>query len=135
MFDAEAIDEVGGIFDASISAGDSAHRWIVAERDEALVGGAYVALEAVSDKVWNLLMIAVRPGEQGSGVGAMMVADVVAWITSAGGRILLVETSSTDQFDRTRKFYTDLGFVEEARIRGYYGPGDDKVVFWKSLSA
>ena len=50
-------------------------------------------------------------------------------------QVLLVETSSTGQFARTRELYPQRGFVEEARIRRYYGPGDDKVVFWKSLTA
>lgn len=29
--------------------------------------------------------------------------------------------------------YEDQGYDEEARIRQFYGPEDDKVVFWKSL--
>ncbi len=47
--------------------------------------------------------------------------------------MLIVETSSLDRFERTRRFYRDRGFVEEARIREFYGPGDDKIVFWKLL--
>ena len=49
-------------------------------------------------------------------------------------RTLIVETSSLDDYDQARTFYNRRGFVEEARIRDFYGPGDDKVVFWKSLS-
>ena len=33
----------------------------------------------------------------------------------------------------TRQFYRDLGFAEEARIREFYGPNDDKIVYWKSI--
>ena len=36
-------------------------------------------------------------------------------------------------YARTRAFYRHHGFDEEARIRQFYGPDDDKVVFWKSL--
>ena len=50
-------------------------------------------------------------------------------------RVLIVETSSTDQYVLTRAFYRNHGYDEEARIRQFYGPEDDKVVFWKSLSA
>ena len=50
-------------------------------------------------------------------------------------QVLIVETSSTDQYARTREFYPKRGFVEEARIRRFYGPDDDKVVFWKSLTS
>ena len=49
-------------------------------------------------------------------------------------RVLIVETSSTDQYAQTRTFYRNHGYHEEARIRQYYGPADDKIVFWKSLT-
>ena len=39
-----------------------------------------------------------------------------------------------DQYAQTREFYLKRGFVEEARIRQFYGPDDDKIVFWKSLT-
>ena len=48
-------------------------------------------------------------------------------------RNVIVETFSTGQYEATRKFYSSLGFEEEARIRDFYGPDDNKVVFWKSL--
>lgn len=51
----------------------------------------------------------------------------------AEARVIIVETSSTDQYTRTRQFYAGIGYDEEARIRQFYGPEDHKVVFWKSL--
>ena len=50
-----------------------------------------------------------------------------------GERLLLVETSGLGSFDLTRQFYRKNGYDEEARIRDYYGPGDDKVIFRKAL--
>jgi hypothetical protein len=47
--------------------------------------------------------------------------------------VLIVETSSTDQYARTRDFYRQHDYDEEATIREFYGPDDHKVVFWKSL--
>lgn len=47
--------------------------------------------------------------------------------------MLLVETSSTEHYDGARGFYRARGFDEEARIRDFYGPGDDKIVFWSAL--
>lgn len=54
-------------------------------------------------------------------------------LRSLGQRILLVDTSSTDAFTLTRKFYTRNGYEEEARIRDFWSAGDDKVIFRKSL--
>ncbi|MEO7062079.1 MAG: hypothetical protein ABI083_20370 [Lapillicoccus sp.] len=48
-------------------------------------------------------------------------------------RVLIVETSSTDDYTASRRFYAREGFDREACIREFYGPGDDKIVFWKSL--
>lgn len=36
-------------------------------------------------------------------------------------------------FGAPRAFHAGLGRDKEARIREYDGPGDAKVVFWKSL--
>lgn len=47
-------------------------------------------------------------------------------------RTLIVDTSSMDDYAQARAFYRRQGLVEEARIRNFYGPGDDKVTFWKS---
>ena len=44
-------------------------------------------------------------------------------------------TGRTDGYADARAFYLGRGFVEEATIRDFYGPGDNKVTFWKSLAA
>lgn len=49
-------------------------------------------------------------------------------------RTLIVDTSSLDAYEQARAFYTRRGFVQEARIRDFYGPGDDKVTFWKQIT-
>ena len=36
-------------------------------------------------------------------------------------------------FAGQRAFYVRLGYHEEARIREFYGPDDDKVIYWKHL--
>ena len=109
------------------------HRWDVYD-DGGVSGVAYYAPEQLSDGVWNLYMLAVDPRQQGSGQGAALVRHVEEAVAREGGRVLLIETSGVDGFERTRTFYEKCGYVEEARIRDYFGPGDAKVVFWKSLA-
>lgn len=53
----------------------------------------------------------------------------------AGARVLLIETSGVPEFAAQRSFYAGLGYHEEARIRDFYAAGDDKIVFWKLLTA
>jgi ribosomal protein S18 acetylase RimI-like enzyme len=112
------------------------HTWLVVEDGESVVAGAYYAPEPFADRMWNLYFISVDPSRQGDGTGAALVRHVESDLRGRGSdsaRVLIVETSSTDQYARTREFYARQGFVEEARIRQFYGPADDKVVFWKSL--
>ena len=46
-------------------------------------------------------------------------------LTERGQRMLLVETSGTDDFDYVRAFYRNSGYTEEARIRNFYAHGID----------
>jgi energy-coupling factor transporter ATP-binding protein EcfA2 len=48
--------------------------------------------------------------------------------------LLLADTSGTAAFSRTRAFYREIGYLEEARIRDFWADGDDKVVFSKRLT-
>lgn len=136
-----AADEVDGLVDAfRAGVGDAAgdHWWWVATvEDDRPAAAAYVAPEPFADRVWNLYFLAVDPGSHGSGLGSALVLHVEQTLRALGdgrARVLVVETSSTDQYARTREFYRARGFAEEARIREYYGPQDDKVVFWRSLT-
>ena len=81
-----------------------------------------------------MLALAVLPQLQGNGAGAALTRALEERLRQTGQRILLAETSGTDAFDGTRAFYTRLGYRAEARIRDYWGAGDDKVVFTKALS-
>lgn len=132
--EAEFFDEMlHGALDGSLEG----HHWLVAESgDGNVVSGAQFAPEPFADRMWNLYFIAVDPAAQGTGIGRAVMAHVEADLRRRGddkARTLIVETSSTDQYARTRQFYAGLGYNEEARIREFYGPDDHKVVFWKSL--
>jgi ribosomal protein S18 acetylase RimI-like enzyme len=107
--------------------------WYVATRDEAVVGLLYCAAERMTNQTWNLLLIAVHEAAQGTGVASRLTERLEAVLIGQGGRVLLVETSSLPDFDRTRAVYRKLGYVEVARIPDFYAAGEDKVVFWKSL--
>lgn len=135
LFQPHEVEAVGGMLAAHF-AGDLGpdHHWLT-DDDDGLAAVAYYAPEPFADGVWNLYMLAVHPDRQGGGRGAALVRHVEGELAAGGARVLLIETSGTDAFERQRAFYRRLGYAEEARIRDYYGPGDDKVVFWKSLAA
>lgn len=93
----------------------------------------YYAPERMTEGTYNLYLIAVDAALQSKGIGAALMAYVEKVLATAGHRILLVETSDLPEFQRTRNFYTRIGYTEEARIREFYGAGEGKVVFWKRV--
>ncbi len=112
------------------------NHWLVAEHDSTVVGAAYYAPEPFADRMWNVYFISVAPDHQSHGTGGALLDRIEHELRAAGSdhaRVLIVETSSTDQYARTRAFYRRHRYDEEARVREFYGPDDHKVVFWKSL--
>ncbi|MEO7572039.1 MAG: GNAT family N-acetyltransferase [Acidimicrobiales bacterium] len=136
LFDAEGWAEVEAILRDSVGGDLVDHSWIVLESDggEGVGGAAYFAPEPSAHRIWNLYFLGVRPDRQGEGLGGALVGDIENRLRERGERVLLIETSGLEGFEATRDFYRRQGYDEEARIRDFYGPGDDKVVFWKALT-
>ena len=107
--------------------------WYVGELGNEVVTFGFCEPERMTDGTWNLLAIGVEPAEQGRGHGARMIAHLERLLKERGQRILIVETMGTPELARTREFYLKNGYTEEARIREFYEPGADKVIYWKSV--
>ena len=137
MFAPDAMSGFDGMLSGYLDGSLEGHEWVVVESSTGLlVGAAYFAPEPFGDRVWNLYFIAVHPDHHGTGTGRALLARVEGTLRSRGegvARVLIVETSSDAAFAQARSFYVARGFANEAVIREFYGPGDDKVVFWKSL--
>ena len=94
-----------GFFDKMITGSidgtmDNNH-WLVVEHDDTVVAAAYYAPEPFSDRMWNLYFISVAPHRQGHGTGGHLLDHVEERLRASGSdsaRVLIVETSSTDQY-------------------------------------
>jgi ribosomal protein S18 acetylase RimI-like enzyme len=107
--------------------------WITADDEkEGVVGVAYCEPERMTDRTWNLQLIAVRADHQGKGCGRKLLRYIEETLKARGERMLIVETLAS--LEGTRAFYTKCGFEEEARIRDFYTDGADKIVFRKVLN-
>lgn len=82
-----------------------------------------------TEGTFDLYWIAVAREAQGTGIGGALDRHARDFVRSMGGRLMIAETSSTPRYDATRRFYISRGYAEVARIRGYYRPDDDLVVF------
>ncbi len=126
--------EDAAVLDATLLAGDGT-TCMVEDADDG-PGLASVVLyrpEEAADRVADLTMIAVRPDLHRTGRGAALMRHAERDLRERGQRLLVVRTSSTAQFDRTRSFYRGLGYAEHARVPDYWSDGDDLVLFTKRL--
>ena len=57
-------------------------------------GWVYFSRDPHADGVWELWWIGVAPTRQGTGVGAELMRFVEARVRAAGGRVLMLATSS-----------------------------------------
>lgn len=89
--------------------------------------------EEAADRAYDLTMIAVRPDLQGQGRGAVLMRHAEQDLRDRGQRMLVVRTSGTAQYDRTRAFYERLGYTEHTRVPDYWTDGDDLVIFTTRL--
>ena len=82
---------------------------------------------------FDLYWIAVDPRFQGQKIGFRLLDFLEEIVRGAGGRMILVDTSSITQYEKTQKFYYRKGFEEVARVADYYRPGNDRITFCKKL--
>lgn len=133
LFELNQIEELAQMLSQHFSdEADSQGVWLT-DCDNEPLGVAYVAPERMTDGTWNLYLIAIHPDHQKQGRGAALLQYIEQMLVERGERVLLVETSGTDDFEYVRAFYRNSGYEEEARIRDFYIDGVDKIVFRKLL--
>ncbi len=82
---------------------------------------------------YDLYWIVVDNSFRGNGTGKVLMQQTERELIAKNARKLYIETSSTDKYLPTRKFYENCGYAEEARLKDFYSQGDDKVIFSKVL--
>ncbi len=133
LFPKEHVWELEDLMEGQLESESEGLHWIVDEHEGEVLAAAYYAPEVLTEGTWNLYFIAVQEALKGKGRGSALLQYIETTLRNQGERILIIETSALEDFELTRKFYLKHGYSEEARIREFYGPGDDKIVFWRKL--
>ena len=115
------------------------------------VGGSpdYIALGATVDQrlvgwicwgptpctlgTYDLYWMAVDPGVQAAGVGTALLREMEGRLAGSA-RLIVVETAGRPDYRPTRAFYEARGYRKAAVIPDFYAPGDDQVVYVKTLT-
>jgi ribosomal protein S18 acetylase RimI-like enzyme len=133
LFEPQQTDELSQMLAQYFDGTTNSHDLWLTDDDGEPVGVAYTAPERMTEGTWNLYLIAIHPDRQRQGRGKALLVHIEQLLAERGERVLLVETSGTDEFDYVRAFYRNSGYEEEARIRDFYTDGVDKIVFRKLL--
>lgn len=128
----EALNEVLGDYHAS--ACNQGHIAVTFEDKGHILGYAYYAPAAMTDRTWYLYWIAVQRDIHAKGIGGKLLRHAEDDIRKHNGRVLFIETSSLPHYDLTRKFYLKHGYEITGTLRDYYSDGDDMVVFRKRIT-
>ena len=104
---------------------------MVAEISSRIVGYVCFGLTPLTLTTWDIYWMAVALDKRGIGIGAALLKNAENKIQKAGGRLVLIETSSKPNYLSTRHFYLKKGYKRVSRIRDFYAPGDHRLTFEK----
>lgn len=128
----QALDEV--LRDYHATNHTLGHVSVTYEEGKEVLGFAYYAPAAMTDRTWYLYWIAVTKHTQARGIGGKLLKHVEDDVRRQRGRLLLVETSSLPTYDLTHKFYLKHEYEQSAVIADFYCDGDNLVIFSKRFA-
>lgn len=110
-------------------------RYFVATAEGRVVGitGLHCYEWGPPDVTW-MGWFAVAKEFHGCGLGAFLMRETIDVAKTLGYRKLFVETYSSNEFARARKFYEKFGFVEAGHVKEYISETSDMVVFSMDLA-
>ncbi|MCS6848034.1 MAG: GNAT family N-acetyltransferase [Anaerolineae bacterium] len=129
--DAECVDEM--FVETWLSSREDNYRWLSCWCDGQMIGFACYGPESLTDRTWDLFWICVSPEARGKGAGRALIAEAEAQARRAGGRVMVIYTSSTPKYAPARRLYESAGFVRVAVVPDYYAEDDDLNIYWKRL--
>ena len=106
---------------------------VIENEQDAIMGYICYGPTPMTEGVVDLYWMAVHPGKHRQGYGKALIQWLEKDVQEKKGRLIVIETSSRDKYATTRDFYQRLGYVENARIRDFYRPGDDLLIYGKYL--
>jgi ribosomal protein S18 acetylase RimI-like enzyme len=128
----QALGEVLSDYHASAHA--AGHVAVTLEEHGKILGYAYYAPAAMTDRTWYLYWIAVTRDTQAKGIGGKLLRYAEDDIRKRNGRVLFIETSSLPHYELTRRFYEKHHYEITGVLRDYYSDSDDMVVFRKVMA-
>ena len=113
---------------------ESGYHILVAKTDSKVVGYVCYGETPLTEGTWDVYWIAVDRTRQGKGIGRALMIETEHNIQKLHGRLVVIETSTKPNYNKTRQFYVLQGYSEIALIPDFYAIGDGKVIMVKRLN-
>ncbi|MDI6774879.1 MAG: GNAT family N-acetyltransferase [Verrucomicrobiota bacterium] len=123
------------VLDDALLKGPAGHyQSYVAEKDGQAVGWVSFGPVPCALGSYEVYWIVVSPSCRRVGVGGKLMDRVERAVARRKGRQILIETSGQAVYEPTRSFYAGLGYRQIAYLTDFYAPGDNMIVFAKTMS-
>jgi ribosomal protein S18 acetylase RimI-like enzyme len=110
--------------------------WVSVDAGEVV---SFVVVQRRSERAAEILWIAVRPADRGSGIGTALLERVIAELTADGLVLLEVKTldrsADYEPYDAATAFYERRGFVQIDTIDPFpdWEPGNPAAIYVAAL--
>jgi GNAT superfamily N-acetyltransferase len=111
----------------------SGYNWMKVRDDNRMVAFANYGRNAFSVHSWDLYWIAVHLNSRNKKLGSLLLKAIEDDVKESGGKILWIETSGRPLYSSTEGFYRRNGYTLQASLKDFYGPGDPKQIYSKTL--
>jgi ribosomal protein S18 acetylase RimI-like enzyme len=105
--------------------------FIAAGENDFPVGYACFGPTPLTQGTFDLYWIAVDPAFSGHGIGTALLEAIEEKIKRLNGRMLIIETSSGQSYESSRRFYVKNGYQRSETIRDFFQNGEDRVTYTK----
>ena len=112
---------------------DDYHPYVLVEDDGTIVAYACFGKNPMTTGTFDLYWIATRTDRKGKGYGRAILSFVEEEVRRRGGYLLVIETSSQENYGTQRLFYEKIGGALAAQLPDYYAKGDDKLIYLKRV--
>lgn len=132
FFHPQDVDVALELVDDALSNRHNSHYTFgIADVDGEAVGYVCFGQRPMTVGTYDLYWICVNPHKKNNGVGRKLMHWAEEQIFARNGRMVIVETAGRVEYKPTREFYLHVDYKEEARIKDFYGPDDDLVIYVK----
>jgi len=111
----------------------SGYFWLKVTEGDQILAFANYGKNEFSTHSWELYWIAVHQDFRNRKLGKTLLIAIEDSVRRRGGKILWIETSGRPLYKSTEEFYKRNGYELQASLKDFYGPGDPKQIYARTL--